>query len=209
METPSVTLPTPALPCRRTVLALLGSAAVGACGTSPPVQLYHLGGQPPLPAPTPLPSAETWQLLLPVRVPEYLDREAILLPQGQTGLLALSGHRWAESLRDAVPRVLQQDLSAWLGPGRVWAAPLPAGVTVTRQLRVEILSLQADAARTAVQLQARWTVADPAGRTPPRADSATLRVASAGPSIDSLVAAHRLALWQLAERVAQALVAPR
>lgn len=199
-----MTTPMPPLPRRRTVLALLGPVAFTACGSSPPVQLYHLGGEPPRPLPTPAPSGETWQLLLPVRVPEYLDREAILLPQGQTGLLALSGHRWAESLRDAVPRVLQQDLIAWLGPGRVWTAPLPAGVAVTRQLRVEIVLLQADAARSAVQLQARWTVADPQGRTAPRADGVALRVASASPAIDSLVAAHRLALWQLAERIATA-----
>lgn len=197
-------LPLTTLPRRRTLLALMGGAALAACGSSPPVQLYHLGAEPPVPLPVPRPatSDQTWQLLLPVRVPEYLDREAILLPQGQTGLLALSGHRWAESLRDAVPRVLRQDLTAWLGEGRVWTAPLPAGAVVTRQLRVDIVALQADAARSAVQLQAGWTVIDPQGRTPPRADAVTLRVPSADSGIDSLVAAHRLALWRLAERMA-------
>lgn len=209
VNAPAQPMTTP--PRRRTVLALLGSTAVAACGSSPPVQLYHLGAEPPVPLPVPRPSAsdQTWQLLLPVRVPEYLDREAILLPQGQTGLLALSGHRWAESLRDAVPRVLRQDLAAWLGEGRLWTAPLPAGAVVTRQLRVEIVALQADAARSAVQLQAGWTVIDPQGRTPPRADAVTLRVPSADGSIDSLVAAHRLALWRLAERIAARLQEPR
>jgi uncharacterized protein len=192
----------PALPCRRSALALLGSAALVACGTSPPVQLYHLRSEPPVAAPQPAAGADIWQLLLPVRVPEYLDREAILLPQGQTGLLALSGHRWAESLRDAVPRVLRQDLAALLGEGRVWAAPLPAGVAVTRQLRVEIIALEADAERNGVRLQARWTVSDPQGRAAARSGGVTLRVASAGSAIDSLVAAHRMALWRLAERIA-------
>ena len=67
---------------------------------------------------------------------------------------------------------------------------------------VEIVTLQADAARRAVQLQAGWTVIDPLGRTPPRADAVTLQVPSADSGIDSLVAAHRVALWRLAERIA-------
>lgn len=190
-------------PSRRTALAALvagGSLAAG-CGSSPPVQLYHLRSEPPVAVPAPSPSAEVWQLLLPVRLPDYLDREAILLPQGDTGLLALSGHRWAESLRDAVPRVLRQDLTALLGEGRVWPSPLPAGITATRQLRVEILGFEAQADRASVRLQARWTLIDPQGRTPPRAEGTTLSVAAEGGSIDRLVAAHRLALWRLAERI--------
>lgn len=194
------------LPTRRTALATLVAAGglMAGCAASPPVQLYRLRSEPPLPAPAPAPTSEIWQLLLPVRLPDYLDRDAILLPQGDTGLLALSGHRWAESLRDAVPRVLRQDLAALLGEGRVWSSPLPAGVSATHQLRVEILGFEALADRAGVRLQARWTLVDPQGRMPPRADAATLRVATEGASIDRLVAAHRLALWRLAERIVAA-----
>lgn len=189
---------------RRALAALLSAAAVLAgCGTSPPVQLYHLRSEPPLPTPAAA-GSEVWQLMLPVRLPDYLDREALLLPQGDTGLLALSGHRWAESLRDAVPRVLRADLAARLGEGRVWTSPLPAGVTATRQLRVELLGFEATADRAAVRLQARWTLVDPQGRQPPRADTTTLRVPVDGGGIDRLVAAHRLALWRLAERIVAA-----
>ena len=189
---------------RRSALAALGAAALTGCGSSPPVQLYHLRSEAPVPVPAPPPGMEVWQLLLPVRVPEYLDREAILLPQGQTGLLALSGHRWAESLRDAVPRVLRQDLATLRGEDRVWTAPVPTGVPVQRLLRVELLALEADADRASVRLQARWALSDPQGRVPPRHDSIGLRVPSQGSAIDSLVAAHRVALWRLAERISAA-----
>ena len=198
--------PLPPLPDRRAALLALAAAAaavgLAGCGSSPPVQLYHLRSEAPAAVPARVASSEQWQLLLPVRLPDYLDREAILLPEGQTGLLALSGHRWAESLRDAVPRVLRQDLSTLAGEGHVWTAPVPAGLTLTRQLRVEIVALQADADRRAVTLQARWTWLDPRAREAPRSDALTLRVPSASSSIDSLVAAHRVALWQLAERIA-------
>lgn len=181
----------------------LSLLALSGCGHSPPVQLYRLRSEPPQPvASLPPPSAERWQLLQPVRLPDYLDREAILLPQGHSGVLALSGHRWAESLRDAVPRLLRQDLALLLGEAQVAGSPLPPGWTPTRLLRVELLALEAEADRSAVRLQARWTVSDPAGQRPPQTLGATLRAPAAGASIDELVAAHRLALWALARRIA-------
>jgi hypothetical protein len=103
-----------------------------------------------------------------------------------------------------MPRLLRQDLSSLLGEARVWVTPVPAGVSIARQLRVELLGLEAAADRSAVLLRARWSVVDPAGAVPPRADSVALSVPSAGPDIDSLVAAHRLALWRLAERIVAA-----
>jgi hypothetical protein len=84
----------------------------------------------------------------------------------------------------------------------VWTAPLPPGVVVQRQLRVELLALEAAADRASVSLRARWSVADTAGQDPPRAELASISAASAGTDADSLAAAHRLALWRLAERIA-------
>ncbi|MCA0244015.1 MAG: PqiC family protein [Proteobacteria bacterium] len=196
-----------ALPRRRPLLlALLALPALAGCGQSPPVQLYRLRAEPPQPFTPPPPSAERWQLLQPVRLPDYLDREAILLPQGRSGVLALSGHRWAESLRDAVPRLLRQDLALLLGEAQVAGSPLPPGWTPTRLLRVELLALEADAdtagAAQAVRWRARWSVSDPTGQRPPQMQVAELRVPAAGASIDDLVAAHRQALWELARRIA-------
>lgn len=185
---------------RRRLLVLLPLLLV-ACAGSPPVQLYRLQTEPPV-APPPPRRGEAWQLLQPVRLPDYLDREALLLPQGGSGVLALSGHRWAESLRDAVPRVLLADLLALAGPGSVWTAPLPPGAAPPRQLRVEILALEAEADRSGVRLQARWTWSDVQGRSAPRAEGATLRVPAEDTGVDRLVDAHRLALWRLAERIA-------
>jgi uncharacterized protein len=169
-----------------------------ACGTPTPApQLYHLRAAPPV-AVKAVTTRHTVQLMAPVRVPELLDRSELLLPQGQAGLQPLASHRWAEPLRDAIPRLLQQDLTALLGDQRVWVAPLPAGTGITRQLRVEVLSL----------LQARYTLADlgsSGSSAAPLASTLTIEVPSAGPEPDALVSAYRLALWRLSERIASAL----
>jgi uncharacterized protein len=194
-----------------TTFLLATAALLGACGSpGPSPQLYQLRATPPLPV-VAVATNQVLLLLSPVLLPEVLERDALLVPQGQAGVQALSGHRWAEPLRDAVPRLLRQDLAALLGDARVWSAPLPAGVVATRQLRVEVLALQANAARTAVTLQARWTLAavaantEAAAATPPRVQTSLIEVPSTGPEPDALVAAHRLALWRLAEQVAAAL----
>jgi uncharacterized protein len=186
--------------------AVVGSMALGllACaGTSAPIQLYQLRAVPPVPVVAAAsPATAVWQLATPVRVPDYLDRDAVLVPQGQAGLQALPGQRWAEPLRESVPRLLRADLATLVGDARVWSAPVPAGVVVNRLLRVELLALESNAERSAVLLRARWSITDPAGRVAPDVQTLSISVPSGGTDVDSLVAAHRLALWRLAERIA-------
>ena len=195
----------------RILLSALLAVLLSACGGNPslPVQLVHLRAATPgvaSVAPSPgVASASVspfnWQLATPVRVPDYLDRDALLVPQGQAGLQAMPGVRWAEPLRESVPRLLRQDLATLLGENKVWTAPLPPGLVVQRQLRVELLALEANNERNAVVLRARWSVADVTGNAAPRVDSVVLSVPSASDA-DSLAAAHRTALWQLAQRIA-------
>jgi uncharacterized lipoprotein YmbA len=203
--------------------ASAGAAAaallLAACAsTSPPPQLYQLRSAPPVRATAlmqtalpPQPAGPVLQLLLPVSLPEVLERDAIVVELGLAGLQTLPGHRWAEPLRDAVPRLLRQDLATLLGPAQVWVAPLPAGLVVQQQLRVDVLALQTNAARTEVQLQVRWTLAAPAAASPPASASAavapllrveTLSAPVSGADVDAIVAAHRVVLWRLAEAVA-------
>ena len=100
-----------------------------------------------------------------------------------------------------MPRLLRADLATLLGESRVWGSPLPPGLAVQRQLRVELLGFESNAQRSAVLLSARWAIVDVSGATPPRAESAVLTVPVLDGDVDSLVAAHRLALWRLAERI--------
>ena len=188
---------------------LLASGLAGCASPAPAPRLYalHLAPRPASmdapAAPQPL-ATGAWQLLT-VRLPEYLDRDALLLPQADGSLQALAGHRWAEALRDAVPRLLGEDLARLRGAAGVWSAPAPAGVTIHRQLRVDLLALDVLPGLAAVRLQARWSLTDPAARSPATLGRADIETASAGPGPAALVAAQRAALWQLAQRIAAGL----
>ena len=197
------------LPGRAWPLAsgLLVACALVACASPAPApQLYalHLAPRPamdPAAAPPPAQASGAWQLLA-VRLPEYLDRDALLLPLADGSLQPQPGHRWAEPLRDAVPRLLGEDLARLRGAAGLWTAPPPAGVVIVRQLRVDLLALDVLPGLAAVRLQARWSLADPAAGSPALQGRADIETASAGPGPAALVAAQRAALWQLAQRIA-------
>ncbi len=185
------------------LIGLTAAALLGACANpGPPSQLYQLRAAAPGPVTAPPPGGGVQVLqLLAVSLPEVLERDAIVVSQGRSGVQALGGHRWVEPLRDAVPRLLRHDLALWLAVPQVWAAPLPPGVVAQRQLRVELLSFQADESRRQVQLLARWTLSEPTGTKPVLTGLQEIATPVQGGDVDALVAAHRLALWQLAQSI--------
>ncbi|GCL63303.1 PqiC family protein [Pseudaquabacterium pictum] len=182
---------------------LVALLAAGCAGPLPPVQWLRLPAEPAgAAAAVARPAAgPAWQLMAPVPLPGHLDRDALLVPQGQAGLQPLGGARWAEPLRDAVPRLLRQDLGRLLG-APPWTAPLPPGVRPARQLRLEISVLDVGADGRSVRLQARWSLADPSGTTAPQLGEAAFITNASGADADALAVAHRQALWQLAQRIA-------
>lgn len=184
------------------IAALVAALALAGCASPlPPVQWLRLPADPPG-ADVQRPAAgPAWQLMAPVLLPGHLDRDALLVPQGHAGLQPLGGARWAEPLRDAVPRLLRQDLARLIG-APLWTAPLPPGVRPVRQLRLEIGALDVGADGRSVRLQARWSLADPAGAGTPQLGEAAFSTAAAGADADALAVAHRQALWQLAQRIA-------
>lgn len=194
-------------PWRRVLYAAACSTAVlvAGCGSRlPDPRLYRLDPVAPTAvtrAPVTSAGDEQWQLLAPVTMPDYLDRSAVVLPQGPTQVLRLSEHQWAEPLTEAVPRLLRHDLGVIVGASRLWSAPVPPGVPITRQVRVEILSFEAQPDQRAVRLVARVVWSDPRGQRQALTDQLDLTADVAGGGIDAVVAAHRLALWRLAERI--------
>lgn len=204
----------------KSVLRLFGAAAslaaaavLGGCATQVPEPvLYVLRADPPAALTAPpvaRPGVPPWHLVSPVRVPDYLDRDALLMPQGDNGLLPAPNQRWAELLSQSVPRLLAQDLVALGGEGSLWTGALPRGLAVRGQLRVELLMLDVNPTATAVTLKARWTTStstsDGSRQPVARSHGVLLNAPNLGTDADSLVSAHRLALWQLAQAIAKTL----
>lgn len=201
-------LDAPAAVRRALLPAALAAALAGCAGpAAPPLQWLRLPAEPPAAPPLAGRSAATpsgpWQLVLPVALPGHLDRDALLVPRGAAALQPLAGVRWAEPLRDAVPRLLRQDLARMLA-APVWTAPLPPGVPPPVQLRLELAALDVAADGRGVLLQARWSLADAAGARPPRLAEAAFTTPAADGSADALALAHRAALAELARRIVAA-----
>lgn len=184
------------------VAAAAGGFALAGCRHSPPTRWYALPSTWDEVAASHAPAAEVWELSPRIALPGALDRDTLQVARGAAGVELLAGHRWAEPLRDALPRVLLHDLRRLRGDDRVWAAPPPAGVRAARRLHVELLALQGDALRRELRCDARWWWTALPADTPPRTGSARLVLPTGDGSADALVAAHRRALWALAERIA-------
>jgi hypothetical protein len=212
----------------RRALAALATATATAtavtllagCAAAPvPATVWlRLGVELPAGAPAPAMAEaprEAWQLMLPVGMPAHLERDNLFVPVDAGGALVrpLAGARWIEPLRDAVPRVLRQDLAREMrtaGLGALWIAPLPAGLVPARQLRVEIVTLEIGAGGHALDTRARWSVADASGARPPALhEAAFMTPAAAGGDPAAWAAAHRQAVAALAARIAATLAAPR
>jgi uncharacterized protein len=168
------------------------------------VQLLALRGDPgeppatpPATSPSPSPSPSAWALAPRIALPDYLDEAALLTAEGAASLRRWPATRWAEPLRDALPRLLAADLRR-LGV----AEPAAAAGPRPRQLQLSIDELLAMPGAGGLQQQlqlrlvARWRWS-----APERSGQAVI-VLPCEPRPDAIAHAHRLALWALAQRLA-------
>lgn len=196
---------------RRRGLLMLAAAAVSGCTTrnTPPRRLYGLTGKAPPPADArPGQDCRAWVLSPQVAWPELLDRDELLVAAGSAGLTPLPEARWAEPLRDALPRVLAEDL---------WRLRQPYPVTVGRQhapdgeslrliVQVDEWLAHPDGAGLRLTLRARWhwtPLQAPRETTLPPPGSAEFSLACAAEA-DALADAYRRSVMQLAARIVAA-----
>jgi uncharacterized lipoprotein YmbA len=178
-------------------------AACGSAPPAPPLQLHRLPLAAPEAAPAPGDTAGHWQLMAPLRLADHLERDVLWLAEPGSGITPLPGHRYAEPMRETVQRTLVHDLGQLRGADRIWTGPPLPGLRIDRQLRVELQTLEASADGRSMLLRARWSSADPRGLAPPQVNDTALEVPCNGRDAEALVAAQRLALWRLAQRIVQ------
>ncbi|MDO9437872.1 membrane integrity-associated transporter subunit PqiC [Hydrogenophaga sp.] len=191
---------------RHTLLAGLGFATLGLTGCAVdtvPTRWYELRAEPPQSTPAARRGdGAVWEVAGTVRLPGALDRDTLVVASGASMVVPLTGHRWAEPLRDSIPARLVADLAVLRGEGLIWRGPAPSSVAVDKRLRVQIDALIADSSRRSLHLKARWWLSDERGnKAAPVLGEADVQVALADNSVDALAAGHRMAIWQLAQRI--------
>ncbi len=196
------------LPLMRRDLLVLAAAALTGCATrdTPPRRLYGLTGAPALPPDTkPGQDNRAWVLSPQIALPELLDRDEILVAEGSAGLRPWPEARWAEPLREALPRLLADDLGRLRQPYPVTLATVqnPDAESLRLLVQVDEWLARPDGAGLMLTLRARWRWAAlhaPAGTALPAAGSAELALPCAAHA-DALADAHRRSIVQLAARI--------
>ena len=197
----------PALP-RRALVLLPAAAALAACASrnAPPRRLYAMTGTPaPPPNARPGQDGRAWVLARQIPLPELLDRDAILVAEGSAGLRPWPEARLAEPLRDALPRVLAEDLARLRQPYPVTLGtpPNPDVESLRLLVQVEEWLARPDAGGLTLRLRARWHWAPlhaPAGTALPAPGQAELELPCAADA-DALASAYRRSVTALAARI--------
>jgi hypothetical protein len=183
---------------------LLLAATLGCLGVhpSPPV-LYHTLQPLQLEGPAPAASGLAVEVM-PVRLPELLQRPQLLLAEGPGGMGLSDTHRWGNPLDRDMQRVLVQNLGLLLGSAAVVASPYGERVAADYRVEVDVRSCQARDG--ALWLDAVWMVTRPGLARALLVRPSLLREALPDPGPDALAAAHSRILAALSREIAAALL---
>lgn len=183
----------------RALAAGLLLLAAGCLHRSEPVVLHALRplSPPREGAPSPAPALE----VMPVRLPEALQRSQVVTSLGDGALSLSERHRWAHGLDRDMQRVLTENLSALLGSDAV--APFPDGerVKAAWRLEVDVQRLDGRPGGT-LALRATWMLVPAKGGAALLRRRAVLDEPVGGPGLEALVAAHDRMLDRLSREIA-------
>lgn len=144
------------------ILMVCGFLFAAGCSSSPRANFYNLTA-------TAAPDATASQRQAPslavdaITLPEFVDRPQFVIISGENRVEILEMQQWAESLKNAIPRILADNLSRQLRLDRVAAYPQQAGNNADYHLAVDFQRFEATA--TSVSIDAIWTLRS-TGSTP-------------------------------------------
>jgi len=141
--------------------------------------------------------------ILPVEIPDYLDRPEIVTRTKLNELQLAEYERWGGDLRSDIARVLAENLSAQYPERRVAVITGRRILPVEYRVAVNVTRLDAVPGSN-VWLQAHWSIVDEGGRVLARHDS-NLNVPIRGRDYPSIVTAMSNAVDRLGNRIAGAL----
>ena len=141
------------------LLACWFSAALTGCARSPQVNFYTLAPMPPtgvVTAPAPVAFSVA---VAPVTLPEFVDRPQLVISTVGSRVNMLETHRWAEPLKNAIPRLLADNISRLLGTDRISSYPQSSSNDADYRITADFLHFESSA--DSVTVEALWNIRAP------------------------------------------------
>lgn len=184
-------------------MVLFMMIALTGCGSSPAATYHTLSPAAVMNGATPASGESSYSVAVgPVTLPEPVDRPQLVLRVSPNEVTFVELHRWAGSLKTEIPRIIADNLAAYLNVKRVAAYPQNAGDNADYRVLVDIQRFDS-ALGESVTIDALWTIkrqSDGALRT----GRSTAKESSGG-SYDAMVAAHSRALATISRDIAEAI----
>jgi len=186
------------------VLAMAFSMVLAACGGNPVHESFYTLSAPSMASSAP--QADSPAIFVgPVSVPEAVDRTQMVLRTGANEVEISEEHRWAEPLKNAIPRVVGETLSRELGTSRVLTSRSAAALPVDYRVAIEIQRFDSSL-QDGATIDALWTITRADGT---RRAGRTRVTEPASGSAAALAAAHGRALDHVGRDIAAAIAAAR
>ena len=174
-----------------------------ACGTSPKETFYTLN---PIALPPVIEGMEDHPhpsvAIGPVNVPEMVDRPQLVVRQSGNRVEVLEQHRWAQSLRTEIARVIAADLRSQLRGAQVASWREYAGRNADYRIAIDIEQFDAIPGQ-GVTVQAVWTIRRAAGDVSQSA-RALVREPVHAAGIEALAAAYGRSLAAISVEIGHA-----
>ncbi|MCC6139752.1 MAG: membrane integrity-associated transporter subunit PqiC [Nitrospira sp.] len=193
---------------RRIVRAAMVAAIAGlasGCLSSPPTHFYTLSAEAP--AGREAAGAPGYRIAIdPVAISEVVDRPQFVVRSGPNTVSFIEEHRWAESLKREIPRVLAENLGRLLGTEEVWVYPQHRIGSAGYRLVVDFPRFETNNEKD-VSLEAFWTIkrALPDGSDQRKQGRSSIHLPVAGEGYRAIASAYSRALAVVSEEIAAAI----
>lgn len=177
----------------------LTAALLASCSRSPRITFYTLSTSGPI---EPVSGLQESVSVGPVTLPDLLDRPQLVVRTAANQVAILESHRWAESLKSEIPRVIAGDLAAMLKPARVATWQQGSSADAGYRILLDIQRLELTEGK-GVALDALWSIRTADGSVVQQGRSDVNQPAASGYA--ALVAAQSQALTAVSRDLAKAL----
>jgi uncharacterized protein len=191
------------------LVPIFALATLAACGSAPKYYFYTLGpdatsvgGASAGASSASVKSAATYSVAVgPISVPDMVDRPQLVLRAAASQVTLAEQSRWAEPLRNAIPRVVASNLAQELPDARLSVYPQPGSDSADLRVSIDIHRFDSTPGEGVV-VEALWTVR---GKDSAQSGRSLIREAASGKDHEALVAAHSAVLRRISSDIAEAI----